>query len=325
MSRHSENHSLMTSRNRLHPATTESTPEPSHCSRRSSTLSSCETWSEPSRDPSFTNLFKSFHQGRKSPSLISTTCQSRSKSKSVSVGDSPHDSDTSSSSLREYQRSFDSCSLSSSRGSPKSYANIPQELDQELNDQGLMRFEARYLPRLPSLNLINPAVGAACTNFPENEYALESSSTAQSSRGRQSEKSENISPYLTLYMGNNSHPHSEYTHMIPPITSRLNHNLPCAMEFSASLRDYSAHTNNLPPDPFSSSPCRFNNDSITKMKPRRRRGNLPKDITDKLRAWFFSHLAHPYPTEDEKQQLMDATGLQMSMYTFAKLYFWNSL
>lgn len=47
-------------------------------------------------------------------------------------------------------------------------------------------------------------------------------------------------------------------------------------------------------------------------KQRKRRGNLPKETTDKLRAWFVSHLTHPYPSEDEKQELMRQTGLQMS-------------
>lgn len=47
-------------------------------------------------------------------------------------------------------------------------------------------------------------------------------------------------------------------------------------------------------------------------KQRKRRGNLPKETTDKLRAWFVAHLGHPYPTEDEKQELMRQTGLQMS-------------
>lgn len=47
-------------------------------------------------------------------------------------------------------------------------------------------------------------------------------------------------------------------------------------------------------------------------KMRKRRGNLPKETTDKLRAWFVAHLQHPYPTEDEKQDLMRQTGLQMS-------------
>ncbi|KAF4463244.1 PTH12 [Fusarium albosuccineum] len=47
-------------------------------------------------------------------------------------------------------------------------------------------------------------------------------------------------------------------------------------------------------------------------KQRKRRGNLPKETTDKLRAWFVAHLSHPYPTEDEKQELMRQTGLQMN-------------
>ncbi|KAL3419303.1 Homeobox protein PKNOX1 [Phlyctema vagabunda] len=47
-------------------------------------------------------------------------------------------------------------------------------------------------------------------------------------------------------------------------------------------------------------------------KTRKRRGNLPKETTDKLRAWFVAHLQHPYPTEDEKQELMRLTGLQMN-------------
>jgi len=47
-------------------------------------------------------------------------------------------------------------------------------------------------------------------------------------------------------------------------------------------------------------------------KQRKRRGNLPKETTDKLRAWFMAHLSHPYPTEDEKQELMRQTNLQMN-------------
>ncbi|TRX90765.1 hypothetical protein FHL15_008344 [Xylaria flabelliformis] len=47
-------------------------------------------------------------------------------------------------------------------------------------------------------------------------------------------------------------------------------------------------------------------------KQRKRRGNLPKETTEILRNWFFTHLAHPYPTEDEKQALMRETNLQMN-------------
>ncbi len=53
---------------------------------------------------------------------------------------------------------------------------------------------------------------------------------------------------------------------------------------------------------------------IEATKHRKRRGNLPKETTDKLRAWFMAHLHHPYPTEDEKQELMRQTRLQMSTF-----------
>lgn len=58
-------------------------------------------------------------------------------------------------------------------------------------------------------------------------------------------------------------------------------------------------------------------------KQRKRRGNLPKETTDKLRAWFVAHLQHPYPTEDEKQELMRQTGLQMSMFGLFPDLFWK--
>ena len=69
----------------------------------------------------------------------------------------------------------------------------------------------------------------------------------------------------------------------------------------------------------SSFPYRLERDDGNDSKQRKRRGNLPKETTDKLRAWFVAHLQHPYPTEDEKQELMRQTGLQMSMVYF--LYF----
>ena len=45
---------------------------------------------------------------------------------------------------------------------------------------------------------------------------------------------------------------------------------------------------------------------------KRRRGNLPKLVTYRLRNWFQEHVGHPYPTEEEKQMLMAQTGLTMS-------------
>ncbi|KAG0042197.1 hypothetical protein BGZ83_000781 [Gryganskiella cystojenkinii] len=45
---------------------------------------------------------------------------------------------------------------------------------------------------------------------------------------------------------------------------------------------------------------------------RKRRGNLPKSVTAVLKAWLVQHAIHPYPTEDQKQQLSEATNLSMN-------------
>ncbi|KAF9554341.1 hypothetical protein CPC08DRAFT_712973 [Agrocybe pediades] len=44
----------------------------------------------------------------------------------------------------------------------------------------------------------------------------------------------------------------------------------------------------------------------------RKRGKTPKEITDFLEAWLHRHSDHPYPSEEEKNQLCHATGLSMS-------------
>ena len=51
-------------------------------------------------------------------------------------------------------------------------------------------------------------------------------------------------------------------------------------------------------------------------KTKRRRGNLPKPVTDILRAWFHEHLDHPYPSEEDKQMFTTRTGLSISQVRF---------
>ncbi|KAF8455317.1 Homeodomain-like protein [Terfezia claveryi] len=53
-------------------------------------------------------------------------------------------------------------------------------------------------------------------------------------------------------------------------------------------------------------------DQVARLGNKRRRGNLPKHVTDTLRNWLTNHVAHPYPTEEEKQQLCQITGLNMN-------------
>ena len=47
-------------------------------------------------------------------------------------------------------------------------------------------------------------------------------------------------------------------------------------------------------------------------RPPRKRGQLPKPVTDYLKDWLHRHSDHPYPSEEEKKQLCNATGLSMS-------------
>lgn len=69
-------------------------------------------------------------------------------------------------------------------------------------------------------------------------------------------------------------------------------------------------TSYRPPSPqYYSHPQNQQNSSDFERPGKRRRGNLPKQVTDLLREWLNNHIHHPYPTEDEKQMLMAQTGL----------------
>lgn len=45
--------------------------------------------------------------------------------------------------------------------------------------------------------------------------------------------------------------------------------------------------------------------------PPKRGGKLPKPITDMLKSWLLEHADHPYPTEEEKRQFCEYTGLDI--------------
>lgn len=45
---------------------------------------------------------------------------------------------------------------------------------------------------------------------------------------------------------------------------------------------------------------------------KRRRGNLPKEVTEFLRKWLIQHKKHPYPAEKEKADLANQTGLTVN-------------
>lgn len=54
-------------------------------------------------------------------------------------------------------------------------------------------------------------------------------------------------------------------------------------------------------------------DAQSNMDPnRKRRGNLPKSVTSVLKNWLVQNAIHPYPTEDEKTKLAEATRLSLN-------------
>lgn len=48
------------------------------------------------------------------------------------------------------------------------------------------------------------------------------------------------------------------------------------------------------------------------LKKKKKRGSLPKHAVEKLKGWLSDNLAHPYPSEKEKADLMKATGLTLN-------------
>jgi len=59
-------------------------------------------------------------------------------------------------------------------------------------------------------------------------------------------------------------------------------------------------------------------DPASRANGRRRRGNLPKQITDILQIWLREHLNHPYPSDEQKQMLTRRTGLTLNQVSNGK-------
>uniref|UniRef100_A0A673IV49 Homeobox protein Meis1-like n=1 Tax=Sinocyclocheilus rhinocerous TaxID=307959 RepID=A0A673IV49_9TELE len=50
-------------------------------------------------------------------------------------------------------------------------------------------------------------------------------------------------------------------------------------------------------------------------KNNKKRGIFPKVATNIMRAWLFQHLTHPYPSEEQKKQLSQDTGLTVLQFS----------
>ncbi len=171
------------------------------------------------------------------------------------------------------------------------------------------------LPSLPSLTL-NHGGAAPRGRSAFSEYALESSRSGAQTNPQLS--ASQFDPPISSY-----HPVLPYGYQQPRGQS---YSGPSTYSLSHDRTPFSNSHHNVYPG--SSFPYGLERDDGNDSKQRKRRGNLPKETTDKLRAWFVTHLQHPYPTEDEKQELMRQTGLQMSTFSplllFAKISIFGS-
>ena len=55
----------------------------------------------------------------------------------------------------------------------------------------------------------------------------------------------------------------------------------------------------------------FSTNFFNHQEKKSKRGVLPKHATEALRSWLFNHIGHPYPSEDEKRNLSNTTGLTL--------------
>ncbi|TQS38146.1 hypothetical protein Golomagni_01354 [Golovinomyces magnicellulatus] len=264
------------------PKTTSLTPGPSPSSRRSSILSSSETWTGSPGTSQTTNNSSSQTSNRKSPSFSWADVRSKSEPQPDTGANSspccPSQRDTLGS---DGERSF--------------------------------RPDASCFPSLPSYQMRSITPCLSRSSLSETEYSTDPLPSLSTSRPRP----EYLGSFHYMdakYSGHRAHSVSETN--VSSITPYYTLNSsPSTVNYHVSLQGNHTSQGSTGLGTYTSNQCIYHSDvasSNSEIKPRKRRGNLPKETTDKLRAWFLDHLEHPYPTEDEKQQLMDATGLQMN-------------
>lgn len=96
------------------------------------------------------------------------------------------------------------------------------------------------------------------------------------------------------------------TSSISPTRKHVNHDVDMSSEVDARNFALSEHTSPAEQYNWEAS------EALAESGNRRRRGNLPKESTAVLNAWFCQHMTYPYPKEEEKHRLQVETGLSMS-------------
>lgn len=192
-------------------------------------------------------------------------------------------------------------------------------------------------PRAGYSTSASPAPSSPYVNQPDSRQCYQSTTPHSSFQSRQGESSglpPPPPPYYNQYNTLNGHSSSydsarSYSHgepnradiyystprlETPPYHSSSSTYTPASRGYQVSP-SYSGHYPRPNGHQYQNSyqwPMQFESEDMTSQVPRKRRGNLPRDVTDMLKQWFEEHLAHPYPTEEEKQMLCRRTGLAMT-------------
>lgn len=208
--------------------------------------------------------------------------------------------------LRNYQTMNTCAALNSSIYSNSKRRRLSIDDEEEMRRSREI-MDIRSLDSLPS--------SGQCGYFQHtNAPTPDPSPTSRRSSTFSSTETWSGSPRSNRYTNDSSSPFSRTYTVTPRILNQFPNE---GSGQKATMRENSLFQGDTGHEMYAENVCHFNNDEGAgardrENKPRKRRGNLPKDTTDKLRTWFLNHLEHPYPTEDEKQQLMDSTGLQMN-------------
>lgn len=164
---------------------------------------------------------------------------------------------------------------------------------------------SQNLPSLTEMNLGNASIYSRNTSFPVHTNRSSNQYAAPACNASPTDPLEMAYPRTSQgnFYG------SGYSAMG---SSRLNYANP-QYEYSP-YHDAGYYSNgaSYPPTLCTISSNYMGGDASSVCSTRRRRGNLPKHVTDILRAWFHDHLDHPYPTDEDKQMLIQRTNLSMS-------------
>ena len=154
----------------------------------------------------------------------------------------------------------------------------------------------------------SPSSSASLSSASHGSPALSSARSAQSS-GSQYCDPRNLPPIYTNGGPVDDRRSAGYHNSLSPVSNAPPGGHPGYPSGNIPAQDYRNLYNGMPSYPNGGFE---NGNDFVDGKQKKRRGNLPKPVTDILRMWFQDHIAHPYPTEDEKQVLMQRTGLSIS-------------